>query len=400
MQQTDILILGAGAAGLFCAALAGSDGKQVVVLDHAKKPGEKIRISGGGRCNFTNLYCGPESFISANPHFCKSALARFTPFDFIDLVEAAGISWHEKEAGQLFCDGKATQITDMLLHKMRTAGVELRLDTEIREVRKTDSGFQVTTGTDEINTRNLVVATGGLSIPKMGATGFGHKLAQQFGLNVVVPQAALAPFRLSETMLAETKPLSGTSVDVRAMAGGKSFDGPMLFTHRGLSGPALLQVSSYWSPGAELGITFRPDLDRNKLTRAMQNARTVSGKQTLGAFLGEYFPGKLAALLAQRAGAPRMGDLGNAAIKNLLEDVLHWQFTPVGTEGYRTAEVTRGGVDTAALSSRSLQVKGVPGLYFIGEVVDVTGHLGGHNFQWAWASAHACAVSLNGTQKT
>lgn len=394
MQETDILILGAGAAGLFCAAMAGQSGQKILVLDHARKPAEKIRISGGGRCNFTNLHCGPENFISANPHFCKSALARFTPFDFIGRVDAAGISWHEKEAGQLFCDGKATQITEMLLRDIAAAGGEVRLDTQVTQVRKTADRFQVSTDKGEILTRRLVVATGGLSIPKMGATGFGHKLARQFGLEVVEPQAALVPFRLSDAMLAETKPMSGTSVEVRASAGGTSFAGPMLFTHRGLSGPAILQISSYWSPGEKLSIIFRPDLDRNELESAMQSARQEHGRQGLAAFLENWFPGKLAGLLATRAGSPRMGDMGNAHISRFLQDVLHWQFVPVGTEGYRTAEVTRGGVHTDALSSRTMQAKSVAGLYFIGEVVDVTGHLGGHNFQWAWASAAACAASL------
>lgn len=400
MQQTDILILGAGAAGMFCACLAGGADRRVMVLDHAKKPGEKIRISGGGRCNFTNLHCGPENFISANPHFCKSALARFTPYDFIERVEAHGIHWHEKEAGQLFCDGKATQITEMLLQAMQSAGVDLQLQTQIEAVQKTDTGFQVSTDKGEIESRHLVVATGGLSIPKMGASGLGHKIARQFGLHVIEPQAALVPFRLSETMLAETKPLSGISVQVCASANGMSFDGPMLFTHRGLSGPALLQISSYWSPGEKLSIVFRPDLERDNLLHDLQSARQQNGKQGLAAFLESCFPGKLANLLAERAGSPRLGDMGNAAMSRFLDEALHWQFIPVGTEGYRTAEVTRGGVDTAELSSSTMQAIFVPGLYFIGEVVDVTGHLGGHNFQWAWASAHACASALRNMTAT
>ena len=392
-MKVQTLILGAGAAGLFCAAHAGPD---VLVIDHAKAPGEKIRISGGGRCNFTNLGTEPGCFLSENPHFCKSALARYTQWDFIDLVDRHGIAWHEKTLGQLFCDGSAKEIIAMLRAELEAAGARLWLRTEVGEISHDGDRFRVQLERDgariEASARNLVVATGGKSIPKMGATGRAYDIAGQFELPLTETQAALVPFTFSDQRFAD---LAGVAVPVRAQAGhGPGFDEAMLFTHRGLSGPALLQASSYWEPGAEVTLRLRPDLD---LWDALRAVRAERGRRSVATALGAVLPGRLVTHLGGRIALEgRLADHSDAALAQIAEQAATWRLRPSGTEGYRTAEVTRGGVSTAALSSRTMEAAKVPGLFFIGECVDVTGWLGGYNFQWAWASAHAAGVEIAG----
>ncbi len=385
----DAVILGAGAAGMMAAIEAGRRGRRVLVIDHAKSPGEKIRISGGGRCNFTNLRCGPGNFLSANPHFAKSALARFTAADFLALVQAAGIAWHEKTLGQLFCDGKAGQIVKLLLD--RAAGADLWLSTSVGAVRHDGSRFRVTLDRDgrrvEVAARNLVVATGGKSIPKMGATGLAYQIAREFGLRLTETRPALVPFTFSDNPFA---PLAGVSLPVRAAAGGATFDEALLFTHRGLSGPAMLQISSYWREGEPITIDLLPGADAGAILRA---ARAVTPKRPVAAVLSDPLPGRLASYLAD---ATPVGTLSNAALDAIAAGLHGWTLKPTGTEGYRTAEVTLGGVDTRDLDSRTMQARDVPGLFFIGECVDVTGWLGGYNFQWAWASAHAAGEAIRG----
>ncbi len=381
------LILGAGAAGLFC---AGGAGDGVLVVDHAAAPGEKIRISGGGRCNFTNLRCGPGNFLSANPHFAKSALARFRPADFLALVEAAGIAWHEKTLGQLFCDGKAGQIVRMLLD--RAAGADLWLSTDLGTVTHDGSRFRATFDRGgravTVTADNLVVATGGKSIPKMGATGLAYQIARQFGLRLTETRPGLVPFTFSDNPFG---PLAGVSLPVRASAGGATFEEALLFTHRGLSGPAILQISSYWREGEAIRIDLLPGADAGAVLRA---ARVASPKRTVAAVLSDHLPARLAQHLADAAA---VGTLSNAAVDAVAAGLHDWHLKPTGTEGYRTAEVTLGGIDTSDLDSRTMQARGVPGLYFIGECVDVTGWLGGYNFQWAWASGHAAAEAIRGS---
>jgi predicted Rossmann fold flavoprotein len=390
-MDCETLILGAGAAGLFAAAHAGP---RVIVVDHAAAPGEKIRISGGGRCNFTNLRTGPAQFIAENPHFAKSALSRYRPQDFLGLVEAHGIAWHEKTLGQLFCDGKATQIVRMLVGMAETAGAEIWLRTEIGEVSHDGTRFRVMLTREgqriEMQARHLVVATGGKSIPKMGATGIGYRIAETFGLRVTETRAGLVPFVI-EGGFAD---LAGVAVDVAAEAGGALFREAMLFTHRGLSGPAMLQVSSYWREGEAVRIDLCPGRD---LADALRAARAAQGKRTLKTVLAGLMPARLAEVFGpDLGGARQMGGLSDRAIAGVAEALAAWEVQPVGTEGYRTAEVTVGGVATDGLSSRTMEARAVPGLYFIGECVDVTGWLGGYNFQWAWASAHAAAEDIRG----
>ena len=379
-------ILGAGAAGLFCAAHAGPG---VLVIDHAQAPGEKIRISGGGRCNFTNLRTAPGNFLSANPHFAKSALARYTPADFVSLVERHRIAWHEKTLGQLFCDGKATQIVAMLLAEAARAGAEVRLRTEIAAVAHDGNRFRLTLrseGRDSVLVaRNLVVATGGLSIPKMGASGLGYMIARQFGLGVVPTRPALVPFTFSDQPFAD---LAGVALPVAAMAGGARFEEAMLFTHRGLSGPAMLQISSFWHEGEAIAVDLLPGRDG---VAALRAARAAAPKRTVAAALGALLPARLAGRLAPQG---TLGQTGDAALAAVAAGLHRWELRPTATEGYRTAEVTLGGVDTAALSSATMMARAVPGLHFIGEVVDVTGWLGGYNFQWAWASAAAAGRAI------
>ena len=390
----DAIVLGAGAAGLMCAARAGLRGQRVLVLERAEKPGKKILISGGGRSNFTNIGAGPANYLSSNPHFAKSALARYTSRDFLDLVESHGIAWHEKTLGQLFCDGSARQIVDMLLEECarsrENAGeVSVRCGEEIASVEHGD-GFTVTTQNGTYTAPNLVIATGGPSIPKMGATGFAYDLARQFGLKVVEPRPALVPLTLGgEEVL--FRDISGVSAPVVATANKTSFAEAALFTHRGLSGPAILQASSYWRPGEPLFVDFVPDHGVEWLIDVKrENPRTG-----VKALLRDALPTRLADILAEKLGLD--GDLGNLpdkALRGAGERLKRWQFHPNGTEGFAKAEVTVGGISTAELSSKTMEAKRIPGLYAIGEAVDVTGWLGGYNFQWAWASAVAAGEAL------
>lgn len=382
----DVIIIGAGAAGLMCAGRSVQRGLSVLVLDHAKRPGEKIRISGGGRCNFTNVHCGPDNFISQNPHFARSALARYTPQDFIDLVERYGIAWHEKTKGQLFCDESSQQIIDMLLSEAK--GMSLRLEAQVLGVDKYDSSFIVTTSQETLECRSVVVACGGPSIPKMGASRFGYELARRFDLPLVEPVPALVPLTFTGELKEPIAALSGVSTNSLVSHPDQSFDEALLFTHRGLSGPAILQISSYWSPGDSITINLAPGTD---ILSALKEARTQSPRQSPENWLSQYLPKRLAAYFASYIKQHRLADMSDAALNNLALMINHWHVTPAGSEGYRKAEVTKGGVDTQSLSSKTMEVKSVKGLYFIGEVVDVTGHLGGHNFQWAWASGVACA---------
>lgn len=388
MEDFDVVVLGAGAAGMMCAIEAGKRGRRVLILDHAKAPGEKIRISGGGRCNFTNVNSAPANFLSANPKFCVSALRRYRPADFIALVQRYDIAFHEKTLGQLFCDGSAKQVIEMLLTEMDRAGVTLRLETEVKGVARdangNDGGYVVSTSRGPMRCASLVVATGGKSIPKMGATGLGYDLAQQFGLDIVETRPALVPLTFEVKTLERLAPLSGVALDAVVASGKQKFAEAMLFTHRGLSGPAILQISSYWREGGEISVDMAPGVDVFQMLKA---ARTATPKRALGTVLSEILPKRLAQLIAEDAGAyGNLADCSDVLLRGVAATVNAWTFKPVGSEGYRTAEVTLGGVDTDGLDSRTMEAKAAPGLYFIGEVVDVTGWLGGYNFQWAWAS--------------
>jgi predicted Rossmann fold flavoprotein len=384
MRTADVLVIGAGAAGLMCAIEAGRRGRRVLVIDHAEKPAEKIRISGGGRCNFTNLHASPKQFLSENPHFCVSALKRFTSQDFIARVEARGIAYHEKTLGQLFCDGSAKEIIDMLLDDLKASGGELELGVEPGAVTKSADGFRVETPVGAIACSSLVIATGGKSIPKMGSTGYAYEIAKQFGLKIVEPRPALVPFTLEGAKLDPVKALAGVSVEARVGVGKTSFDEGMLFTHRGLSGPSILQISSYWREGDEVVI----DLARGRDVFAeLKKERVERPKLQLDNALGAFVPKRLAEQIAARTyQSARLADLSDAKLREIAAAANAWRVAPDGTEGWRTAEVTLGGVDTGALSSKTMEAVGAPGLYFIGECVDVTGWLGGYNFQWAWSS--------------
>ena len=398
MKTYDVIIIGAGAAGLMCAIEAGKRGRKTLLIDHAPSVGEKIRISGGGRCNFTNLQASPKNFLSQNPHFCVSALKRYTQHDFIKLVEANFIKYHEKTLGQLFCDGSSAQIIDMLRNECNEAGVEIMVNTEIIKITplpqgEDGRGFVLLSShsltlhptsslrEEEFRCTSLVIATGGPSIPKMGASAFGYKVAEQFGLKMVPPRAALVPFTLNLKLLEELKELIGVSHDVIVTCNGTSFSEGMIFTHRGLSGPAILQISSYWKDGDTISINFLP----NALEILKEKRQT---KQELQTILSEFLPKKLARHLAEGFSGS-MADMSNKTLEDIANKLTNWQIKPSGTEGYRTAEVTIGGVDTDELSSKTFETKTIRGLYFIGEVVDVTGWLGGYNFQWAWSSGHA-----------
>jgi predicted Rossmann fold flavoprotein len=386
-ERRDVVIIGAGAAGMMCAIEAGRRGRRVLVIDHARAPGEKIRISGGGRCNFTNIHAGPKNFLSANPHFCKSALARYTPRDFLDMVERHRIAWHEKTLGQLFCDNSAKDIIAMLLAEMKAAGAELRLSTSMNTVTHDGNGFRIVTDSGIVEAASLVIATGGKSIPKMGATGVAYHIAEQFGLPIVETRAGLVPLMLDPATLAAHEGLPGVSTDVVVRHGKTEFREAALFTHRGLSGPAILQISSYWREGEEISLSIRPDVDFAAVIAA---ARRQNGRQAMQTVLAEHMPKKLAQLLVTELGIDGpLAEQPGRRIEALVQRLRDWRLRPPGSEGYRTAEVTLGGVDTAGLDSRSMAAKTVPGLYFIGEAVDVTGWLGGYNFQWAWASGHA-----------
>jgi len=384
METWDVIVIGAGAAGLMCAIEAGKRGRRVLVVDHARAPGEKIRISGGGRCNFTNTRTSPQAFLSANPRFCISALSRYTPADFIALVDRHGIAWHEKTLGQLFCDGSARQVVDMLVGELRQAGGTLRLGVEVSAIEKTADGFVIEMGGGSGRAASLVIATGGKSIPKMGATEFAYDVARRFGLAVTPTRPALVPLTIEAGQLARLAPLAGVAADARVRVGKTAFEEAMLFTHRGLSGPAILQISSYWREGEAIEIDFAPGAD---LFETLRGARGSNGRQAPASVLAEHMPKRLAQVLADGAGAPgAMADASDKVLRALADAAKAWRVKPVGSEGYRTAEVTLGGVDTAGLDQRTMEAKSVPGLYVVGEAVDVTGWLGGYNFQWAWAS--------------
>lgn len=421
MGHFDAVVLGAGAAGLMCAIEAGKRGCSVMVLDHAKKPAEKIRISGGGRCNFTNVNTKPENFLSANPRFCVSALKSYTQQDFIALVKRHGIAFHEKTLGQLFCDDSARQIIDMLLAEMKAVDARLQLETSITAVEKREAGFHIATNKGAFTCASLVVATGGKSIPKMGATGFAYEVARQFDLNVLPTRAGLVPLTFQGDLLEMTNDLSGVAVDGRASIGKRGFDEALLFTHRGLSGPAILQISSYWKEGQEVSVDLALGRD---VFAELKAARAANGKQELRTALAAILPRRLAERIAadsgfakgagsqkseiqktgdqntdaQKSGSQnavsRLADLSDKKLRVVADAVNAWRVLPNGTEGYRTAEVTLGGVDTKGLSSKTMEARDVPGLYFIGECVDVTGHLGGYNFQWAWSSGAAAGRAV------
>lgn len=397
MKSYDVIVLGAGAAGLMCALKAGQKGKSVLVLERSNKPGKKILMSGGGRCNFTNQYATPENYLSNNPHFCKSAMSQYSVWDFIALVEKHGIPYHEKELGQLFCDRSSKDILNMLLDECDRAAVKLITHCDVQSVAF--DGTQtvlLTTDLGRFESKNLVVATGGLSIPKMGGSGFGYQLAEQLGLDVLPKRAGLVPFVFSDAHKDLFASLSGISVLASLTANGQTFTHQVLFTHRGLSGPAVLQISSYWDVGQPIRVNWMPDVDVGK---TLITAKATAPKQTLLQWLAQHWPNKLAEAWLKHQ-TPRLLDkslqqLSKAQCMALADDINRDQLKPAGTEGYRTAEVTLGGVNTDALSSKTMAVNTQSNVFFIGEVVDVTGHLGGFNFQWAWASAHAAANALS-----
>ncbi len=389
-MEINTLILGAGAAGLMAAAHAGPS---TLVIDHASAPGEKIRISGGGRCNFTNLHCDASAFHGQNPHFAKSALARYTQWDFISLMSDHDIAWHEKTLGQLFCDGKSTQVVEMLTTLCDASGADIRLETSLSDLSHDGTRFKATIARgnlrETVQARNLIVATGGKSIPKMGATGLAYDIARQFGHDLVEPRPALVPLTFPEGRFT---PLAGVALPVRARAGGVTFDEAMLFTHRGLSGPAILQISSFWEPGQPISIDLSP---QNSLFDALRTRRQTQGRKQLSTELGQLLPTRLAGYLAENLSLKgNLADQSDDALRALSDSLHNWQLTPSGTEGWRTAEVTAGGISTDAINSQSMMSAHLPGLYFIGECVDVTGWLGGYNFQWAWSSAMAAARAI------
>ncbi len=398
MQTYDVAVIGAGAAGLMCAALAGQGGQRVVLIDHAAKVAEKIRISGGGRCNFTNLSVGPANFLSENPSFCRSALARYTPRDFLALLQRHGIAWHEKHRGQLFCDGPSEQIIAMLLGECAAGGVTHLQPCSVQALRRSETGFELDTDRGPIVAGRVVIATGGLSIPKIGASDFGYRIARQFGHAIVATRPALVPLTFGPDAWTPFATLAGLSLEVDVQVGqGKhkgAFVEDLLFTHRGLSGPAILQISSYWREGETLHIDLAPGLG---VSDALLRAKASSQRQ-LSNELGAIVPARLAqAWLRDDAviATTPMAQQRDRDLRRIGDSLKRWGVTPNGSEGYRKAEVTAGGVDTRELSSQTMQSQRCPGLYFIGEVVDVTGWLGGYNFQWAWASAAACARALN-----
>lgn len=394
VERFDAIVVGAGAAGMFCAAQAGQAGARVLLLDNGKRPGRKILMSGGGRCNFTNMYVEPAAYLSQNPHFCKSALARYTQWDFIDLVGKYGIAWHEKTLGQLFCDDSAEQIVAMLVAECEKGNVTTRLRTEIISVERDDEGYVLQLNGDAVAAKKLVIASGGLSMPGLGASPFGYKIAEQFGLHVLPTRAGLVPFTLHKPLLEQLQVLSGVSVpSVITADDGTVFRENLLFTHRGLSGPAVLQISSYWQSGEFVSINLLPECD---LDAFLDEQRTAHPNQSLKNTLAIQLPKRLVECLQQLGQIPevQLKQLNSKDQQQLVEMLTCWRVQPNGTEGYRTAEVTLGGVDTNELSSRTMEARKVPGLYFIGEVMDVTGWLGGYNFQWAWASAWACAQAL------
>lgn len=399
MIEKDVVVIGGGAAGLFCAIEAGKRGRNVVVLEHADRIGKKIAISGGGRCNFTNLHTSADNFLSANPHFCKSALARYTPTNFISLIEKHSIAYHEKKLGQLFCDGSSREVIEMLLTEAREAGVEIRCGSLVRNVSRSapspvegrsSLSFTIETEKAIFRAASLVVATGGLSIAPLGATDFGYRLARQFELAIVEPWPALVPFTLSRETLRQVGPLSGISLDALVSCEGRQFRENILITHRGLSGPAILQISSYWRPGLSITINLLPELDALQVLTEHENKEI-----TLANFLSQVLPRRLVlAWCALNFPSQPLKRYTPRELAEIARKLNRWEVVPTGTEGYRKAEVTAGGISTAELSSQTMAVKKVAGLYFIGEVVDVTGQLGGFNFQWAWASGYAAGQAV------
>lgn len=394
MEKFDVIVIGAGAAGMFCAAQAGQRGRRVLLLDNGKKAGRKILMSGGGRCNFTNLYTEPAAYLSHNPHFCKSALARYTQWDFIDLVSRYGIAWHEKTLGQLFCDDSAQQIVDMLLKECEAGAVTLRLRSEVLSTERDNGGYRLQLNGAEVWAEKLVIASGGLSMPGLGASPFGYKVAEQFGLRVYPTRAGLVPFTLHKPLLEQLSTLSGVALPATIEAqDGTLFKEAMLFTHRGLSGPAVLQISSYWQPGEFISVNLLPALALNDY---LDEQRSAHPNLSLKNSLAKILPKRLVEVLQAMNSIPEvtLKQLNSKQQAELAQLLHQWRVQPNGTEGYRTAEVTLGGVDTTQLSSKTMEARDVPGLYFIGEVADVTGWLGGYNFQWAWSSAWACAQAL------
>ena len=388
----DVIIIGAGAAGMMCAIEAGKRGRKVWLVDHAKKIGEKIRISGGGRCNFTNIHASPQNFLSQNPHFCKSALSQYTQHDFIALVEKHGITYHEKTLGQLFCDDSSQAIIDMLLKECEDADVTVNKETTIENITATNNGYQITTTRGTATAQSLVIASGGLSIPKIGATNFGYTIAKQFGLNVLPTRAGLVPLTFQNELLEMCKDLTGLSVDATITHGKTQFSEGLLFTHRGLSGPSILQISSYWGEGTEITVNLLP---KTNVLDLLKTHKKSTPKQDVQTPLYDLLPRRLVQKICTNESITgRLADLPDKKLEHLANAINNWHIKPNGTEGYRTAEVTLGGVDTNELSSKTMESKKQPGLYFIGEVVDVTGHLGGFNFQWAWSSGYVAGQDV------
>lgn len=394
--MSQVIIIGAGAAGLMCAISAAEAGKQVLVLDHANKAGKKILISGGGRCNFTNMYTEPSNYLSQNPHFCKSALKRYTQWDFIAEVDKAGLPWHEKKLGQLFSDNKSEAILNMLLDRCQALGVEIQLDTKASNIEQTDDGFTLLANETPLNCQSLVIATGAMSFPTMGATDFGHRVAKQFGLEVTHTQAGLVPFTFDAKEKQRFDGLSGVSLDSTIEnpdnKTAPSFRENILFTHKGLSGPAVLQISSYWKAGQKIKVCCLPDLD---LFEELKDAQQASPNKQLNTVLRQHFPERVIEAFCQGYDLEKsLQNYKHADLQEISDLFQNWQFIPSGTEGYKKAEVTLGGVNTDEISSKTFEAKKVKGLYFIGEVLDVTGHLGGFNFQWAWASGYCCGQAV------
>lgn len=383
-NKYDVIIIGAGAAGMMCAIESGKRGKSVLLVDHAAKIAEKIRISGGGRCNFTNINTNPKNFISQNPNFSISALNQYTPHDFIELIKKHNIAYHEKTLGQLFCDHKSQLIIDMLLSECNQANVKIKKSFFVDKVKKVNDDYIVINNNDKYFSKSLVIATGGLSIPKIGATDFGYKIANQFNLNIVETQPALVPLTFTDEILSLCNELSGLSLNANISQGNISFEEGMLFTHRGLSGPSILQISSYWSQGDSININLCP---RDNLGEILQDKKNTKPKQNIISILCEFLPKRLAMIICDKNKFKgNISELSKQSLDKINNIINSWRVTPKGSEGYRTAEVTRGGVDTDEISSKTMMCRNHPGLFFIGEVVDVTGHLGGYNFQWAWSS--------------
>ncbi|MDB9776278.1 NAD(P)/FAD-dependent oxidoreductase [Alphaproteobacteria bacterium] len=386
VEKFDVIIIGAGAAGMMCAIEAGKRGRKVLLIDHAKKIGEKIRISGGGRCNFTNINSNPNKFISLNPNFCISALKQYTHNDFIDLVNKYHIKFHEKKLGQLFCDESSKQIIDMLLHECKISNVVLKNESPVLEVNKTNEKYYIRSEVEEYLCESLVIATGGLSIPKIGATDFGYRIAKQFCINIIKPEPGLVPLTFQDLLLNKCKNLAGLSLEALVSFQKKSFEEGMLFTHRGLSGPSILQISSYWKLGQDIRINLAPS---KNILLLLEERKLSNPKQEITSIISEFIPKRLALSLCEDLKVSgRITDLSKKIIGIVSKSINQWEINPIGTEGYRTAEVTLGGIDTKELSSKTMMSNNNEGLYFIGEVVDVTGHLGGYNFQWAWSSGY------------